>query len=41
MKKFKLFIASVLTYFMVMSILPTSLLETVVNATENEYSAFF
>ena len=38
MKKFKLFIASVLTYFMAMSILPTSLLQTVVNAAENEYT---
>ncbi|MBS5306018.1 LPXTG cell wall anchor domain-containing protein [Clostridium sp.] len=38
MKRFKLFIASVLTYFMAMSILPTSLLQTVVNAAENEYT---
>ncbi len=41
MRKFKLFMASVLTYFMAMSILPTSLLQTVANAAEIEYSAFF
>lgn len=38
MRKFKLFMASFLTYLMVMSILPTSLLETVVKAAENEYT---
>lgn len=38
MRKFKLFMASVLTYFMAMSILPTNLLETVANAAENQYS---
>lgn len=40
MKKFKLFMASVLTYFMAMSLLPTSLLQTVASAAENEYSVF-
>lgn len=38
MRKFKLFMASVLTYFMAMSILPTTLLQTVANAAENQYS---
>ena len=38
MKKFKVFMASVLTYFMAMSILPTTLLQTVANAAENKYS---
>lgn len=38
MKRFKLFIASVLTYFMAMSLLPTSLLQTVANAAENKYT---
>lgn len=40
MRKFKLFMASVLTYFMAMSILPTSLVQTVANAAENEYIKF-
>ncbi|WP_411169780.1 LPXTG cell wall anchor domain-containing protein [Clostridium sp. MB05] len=39
MKKFKLFIASVLTYFMVISLLPVKLLQTVANAAENNKSA--
>ena len=38
MRKIKVFMASVLTYFMAMSILPTSLLQTVANAVENDYS---
>ena len=37
MKKFKLFVASVLTYLMAISLLPINLLETVANAAENEY----
>ncbi len=40
MRKFKLFMASVLTYFMAMSILPTNLLQTVANASENDYIKF-
>lgn len=40
MRKFKVFLASVLTYFIAMSILPTSLVQKVANAAENEYSAF-
>ncbi|MFU7515555.1 LPXTG cell wall anchor domain-containing protein [Clostridium sp. HCS.1] len=40
MRKFKLFMASVLTYFMAISILPTGLVEIVANAAENEYSTF-
>lgn len=39
MRKFKLFMASVLTYFMTMSILPTGLVGIVANAAENEYKA--
>ena len=38
MKKFKVFIASVLTYFMAMSILPVNLLETVAKAAENDHT---
>ncbi len=40
MRKFKLFMASVLTYFMAMSILPTALFQTVANASENDYIKF-
>lgn len=38
MRKFKLFIASMLTYFMAISLLPTSLLQTIAKAAENEYT---
>ena len=38
MRKFKLFIASMLTYFMAISLLPTSLVQTIAKAAENEYT---
>lgn len=38
MRKFKLFIASMLTYFMAISLLPTSLMQTIAKAAENEYT---
>lgn len=40
MRKFKVFTASVLTYLMLLSLVPSSFIEMVAKASENEYVAF-